>query len=199
MSPLYRLLFLSLLFSAPAFGMCVSTSYEPVAWSKDGQAVLIHETARGPEGGGSSSYLLIDFRKEKSHTFAVSSNFSPGDATEPETISEQACRDALAKGNEHLERLGFEARFKSDPNTCKEHRDDVLSGKERKDYSIELETATVMATKIGIPSRGETPSAFSKNGRNSIVIEGSNTCDARCYRARKGDKPETYKNDGSCE
>src|SRR5581483_746484 len=105
-----NLLLMAFLWANPASAMCVSTSYEPVAWSPDGQAVLIHEEASGPEGGGSISYLLVDFKKKKSETFAVSSNFSPGDGTEPQTISEDACRQAVTKANAALAKLGFEAK-----------------------------------------------------------------------------------------
>src|SRR5271170_1231066 len=113
------LLFLA---GVPAFGICVSTTYRPVAWSADGDAVLIYEEARGPEGGGSVSYIVINFRKTKSETFALSSTFSQGEDYKPETITEDACRATLAKADQRLTELGFEARFESGPKTCKKDR-----------------------------------------------------------------------------
>src|SRR5579872_1641717 len=121
-----HLLILPLLWASQAHAMCVSTSYDPVAWSKDGHAVLIEEVAHGPEGGGSISYLLVDFHKKKAHVFPISSNFSPGDETKPETISEETCRETTAKGNQLLEELGFQARFKADAKYCHKSRDDIL-------------------------------------------------------------------------
>ena len=64
MNPYLHFLPLLLLTGAPAFGMCISTTYTPLAWTHDGQGVIIREQATGPEGGGSISYVVISFHKE---------------------------------------------------------------------------------------------------------------------------------------
>src|SRR5262249_14134789 len=157
---------------------------------------LIEELASGPEGGGSLTYDLIDFHKKKPEIFNISSNFSEGEGSEPQTISEEACRAALTKANEALSELGFDAKFKVESKTCRRDRDDLLKGKEKKDLSLDFEKVGQMGTQAGLPGRGASAVAFSKNGKNSIIVENNGKCDARCYRIKAGEKADTYRNDG---
>src|SRR6185503_10232629 len=105
MNMILRLLPLLPILGSQAFGMCVSTTYTPVAWAKDGTAVVVKEEAQGPEGGGSITYDVINFRKEKPEVYVISSTFSPGDGSEPQTISEDACRAAVTKANQAVSKL----------------------------------------------------------------------------------------------
>lgn len=78
-----------------------------VAWSEDGKRFLLYISEHGPEGGGSKAYRLICPGEQLEQTFELSSNFSPGDGSRPETVSDQACREAATKLKQQLRQLGF--------------------------------------------------------------------------------------------
>jgi hypothetical protein len=81
------LLFGLALTPAAARALCVDTVYSVLAFSPDGDSVLLEERAHGPEGGGSLAYLLLSATAPTATRFSVSSNFSPGDGSEPESVS----------------------------------------------------------------------------------------------------------------
>ena len=96
MSRLRIALVLAVVFaSSTALAMHISSEETPLAKSDDGATTLIQIDSYGPEGGGSLVYKLKSASGEES--FIISSTFSPGDGSRPQTISEKACVEALTK------------------------------------------------------------------------------------------------------
>ncbi len=75
-----------------------------LAHSPDGRSVLVQDEAQGPEGGGSLTYRVTG---GKAHEFVISSDFSPGDGSTPQAVSEKECRARLAELSALLTQLGF--------------------------------------------------------------------------------------------
>ncbi len=103
-----------LIYGSSSHAMCVHKTYQTVAWNKPGTAALIRETASGPEGGGATIFYVFDFAKKTSESFSVSSTFSPGDGTEPQSVSPDECTKTAAAGNQTLNKLGFKIKFNAD-------------------------------------------------------------------------------------
>ena len=80
---------------ATAGAMCIDISYRVMAFSSDGESVLLEENGFGPEGGGSLAYLLLSGAHPWATRFVVTSNYSPGDGSTPETISVAALQKTL--------------------------------------------------------------------------------------------------------
>jgi len=99
------------------------------AWSTSGNAVLLHERVDGPEGGGSSAFWILDTDGGVSSTWELSSDFSPGDGSTPQTVSVGECRRCAAEMKGELDRRGFGMAVKVDPAGCAtEERGTVVSG-----------------------------------------------------------------------
>jgi hypothetical protein len=88
---------LIVLLALASLGMSIQHASSVVAWSSDGDAFLVQADAHGPEGGGSLAYYLITTKPAALTKALLSSDFSPGDGSRPQTISAGACREA-AKG-----------------------------------------------------------------------------------------------------
>ncbi|MBS2030479.1 MAG: hypothetical protein JST54_21430 [Deltaproteobacteria bacterium] len=96
MSRLRTALVLTVVFaSSTSLAMSIHSEETPIAKSDDGATTLIQVDSYGPEGGGSLVYKLKSARGEES--FVISSNFSPGDGSRPQAISEKACVEALTQ------------------------------------------------------------------------------------------------------
>lgn len=67
-----------------------------LARSPDGASTLYEVRGWGPEGGGSLAYRLESKGRGKTVDFLVSSTFSPGGPTKPETVAPAACEQRLA-------------------------------------------------------------------------------------------------------
>lgn len=90
-----------------AFAMSVRENRRLLAKSPDGARVLYEIAADGPEGGGSLTYRLEGRRKADRVDYLVSSDFSPGGASQPQLVTAEACArqvDALAAA---LAKQGF--------------------------------------------------------------------------------------------
>lgn len=96
---------------APAASAMSIRYHEAVlAWSADGRALLLHHDADGPEGGGSTGYSVIGLDAQGKLTVIqalVSSDFSPGGSSRPQTVTAKACEAALGALGGALRKHGF--------------------------------------------------------------------------------------------
>ncbi|MBI5545904.1 MAG: hypothetical protein HY901_18600 [Deltaproteobacteria bacterium] len=67
-----------------------ATDITLLAWSSTGELALIEERRHGPEGGGAHSYRVVGPGVEQIH-YEVSRNFTPGDPSREQKISEKEC------------------------------------------------------------------------------------------------------------
>lgn len=72
--------------------MFIVSEIEVVAWSDKGDAVLVHTSSGGPEGGGSFEYAV--FGPKYVVQAHLSNTMSPGDGSTPEHITPGDCRMA---------------------------------------------------------------------------------------------------------
>ena len=107
----------TLLLAAPAQALRIRTTVSLLAWSSDGESLLLLEREQGPEGGGSTAYLVVGTGPVRVLRSTVSSNFSPGDGSEPERVPVQDCRRGLKQLASALGKLGFRG-VKARPARC---------------------------------------------------------------------------------
>jgi len=88
----------------------------PLVASRNGQAVVFLVSTIGPEGGGSIEFLLATPNQQT--RFMVSSNFSPGGSSRPQTIPEPKCRIAVARLGASMRQAGI-VDFASHPDGCR--------------------------------------------------------------------------------
>src|SRR5690242_6914333 len=88
---------LLVLLAGSSAAMHIRTEVSVLAWSRDGQSVLLDEIADGPEGGGAHSLALVTTAAPHIVRFALSSDFSPGDGSRPQRITVAACTQAARK------------------------------------------------------------------------------------------------------
>ena len=137
---------LCLVLGSPAHAMSMRLVHTPLAASRNGQAALFLISTLGPEGGGSIEFLLVT-PKQQAH-FIVSSNFSPGGASRPQTIEESKCRTAVSRLQGALRQAGivdFAAHpVSSDPRLWAEDRFHVNA----EDHA---RIAAALAQALGLP------------------------------------------------
>jgi hypothetical protein len=115
---------LCLALANPAQALSSRVFHTPLVASRNGQAALFLVSTLGPEGGGSIEFLLVTSQQQ--HRFMVSSNFSPGGSSRPQTIGESKCRIAVSRLQGALRQAGI-VDFVSHPDKCKGHaREQVL-------------------------------------------------------------------------
>ena len=95
------------LLPAPARAMRIRSSVTLLAWSGDGESLLLLKQEHGPEGGGSSTYLVVGTRPPRAVSATVSSDFSPGDGSTPEQVPVKACEQGLRQVERALRKLGI--------------------------------------------------------------------------------------------
>jgi hypothetical protein len=78
-----------------ALAMHIRNNRRELARSPDG-AVLYELRADGPEGGGSLTYRVEGKSRRDGVDFVVSSDFSPGNGSTPQTVSAKICEERLA-------------------------------------------------------------------------------------------------------
>jgi len=88
---------LIILLALASLAMSIRTFSSVVAWSSDGDAFLVQSDAQGPEGGGSHAYYLITTKPAAITKALLSSDFSPGGSSHPQTVSARACREAATR------------------------------------------------------------------------------------------------------
>jgi hypothetical protein len=77
-----------------ALALSIRTNRTQLARSPDG-VTLYEVRADGPEGGGSLTYRVQGKGPRSAIAFLVSSDFSPGDGSQPQTVSAEACRQRV--------------------------------------------------------------------------------------------------------
>ena len=97
MKKLVIIMVLSCAWPAATHAMRIRTDVTLVALADGGESFLVLVSESGPEGGGSSTYKIYDARRGTSASFAVSSDFSPGDGSTPERIPAASCKAAAAR------------------------------------------------------------------------------------------------------
>lgn len=112
---------LGLAHSGVAHAMHVRRAFTPVAYSDDSASVLVYVEANGPEGGGSEGYEIWGALVPTRVAFALSSDFSPGDATRPQRIDLGTCAQHLRELDMALKQRGFHD-VAVQPNACKTRR-----------------------------------------------------------------------------
>ena len=110
-----------------AVAMHITNSVSLLTWSADGLSALVAYDAQGPEGGGSVGYGVVTCAGVQARV-TLSSNFSPGGSSRPQRVTEQACRDGLAKLGAALETSGFKGVTLT-PDDCKT-RSGMVNAKE---------------------------------------------------------------------
>lgn len=95
----------------------IRTTVSLLAWSADGESVLLREREHGPEGGGSEAYAVVGTRPVRVLRATVSSDFSPGGSARPQRVPLSACRDGLRQVARALGKLGFRG-VKVYPSRC---------------------------------------------------------------------------------
>jgi hypothetical protein len=109
---------LCLVLTSPAQALSMRVFHTPLVASRNGQAALFLISTLGPEGGGSIEFLLVT---PKQHSrFMVSSNFSPGGPSRPQTIGESKCRIAVSRLHGALRQAGI-VDFAAHPDRCHSH------------------------------------------------------------------------------
>lgn len=79
----------------------------PLAWSSDGQSILIEERQSGPEGGGSLAYRLISLHQSIDKTWQVSSDFSDGGSNTHQEVTVAQCQKTVAELQKALLKAEF--------------------------------------------------------------------------------------------
>ncbi len=83
-------------FGTPAaFAMGVRESKKKLARRPDGAATLYEVRGHGPEGGGALTYRVQGRTARDAIDFVVSSDYSPGNGSRPQTVSPQSCRQRV--------------------------------------------------------------------------------------------------------
>jgi hypothetical protein len=77
-----------------AFAMSIRESKTQIARAPDG-ATLFEVRGHGPEGGGSLGYRVQGKAPADRVDFVLSSDFSPGGSSRPQTVSPAACEQRL--------------------------------------------------------------------------------------------------------
>ena len=99
-----------------AFAMGIRESKTELVRSTDG-AALYEVRGDGPEGGGSLAYRVQGRAPRDRVDFLVSSDFSPGGSSRPQTVSAEICRQRIAALGAELAKRKI-ARVTLHPDAC---------------------------------------------------------------------------------
>src|SRR4051812_2632836 len=114
-----------LLLAATAWAMGIRESKTLLATSAGGAHTLYEVRGAGPEGGGSLGYRLQGPKPDGRADYLVSSTFSPGDGSEPQTISADECAHRVDALTAALARRGFRG-VATHPERCRKPARDGL-------------------------------------------------------------------------
>jgi hypothetical protein len=109
----------------PAWALSIREKRTRIAQSKDGKWSLVQVDRAGPEGGGSLAYQVApttpagDDQKNPARSYVVSSTFSPGNGSKPQTISVAGCQKAANDLAAELVKTGF-VGVAVNPENCRE-------------------------------------------------------------------------------
>lgn len=97
--------FVVLVVATTASGMSIKENSTSLGKSADGKSELFEDVSRGPEGGGAVTFRVTGGDE---HKFLISSDFSPGDGSTPQTVAEKVCRERLGPLAALLKTRGFQ-------------------------------------------------------------------------------------------
>jgi hypothetical protein len=158
--------------------MHITSTVEVIAFSSDGAAALVARREDGPEGGGSLSFVLVG----RGVSGTLTSTFSPGDGSTPETVSAAACRavaNALAAATADF--VGVSVQ----PRACAQDRTTVVraapearravaaarAGVSADRWKVTGDTATADGVAL-VLRPGETAEAWGTGPLLLVVVEG---------------------------
>ncbi len=168
-------------YSVTALGLCLPERFEPVAWNYRGTAVLIHRTATGPEGGGSSSYILLNVVSQQAEEFYLSSNYHNGVAT-AQRIDESECRRHVMAANKRMNELHLKSRFKNGPLECRTERTDMLELKDTPTLPVPKARALELVSITGVSDENLTvlaPKNAAADFPAYLAISNNGLCGAK--------------------
>jgi|SRR3954451_20491964 hypothetical protein len=99
-----------------ARAMSIRTNRKQLARSPEG-AALYEVRADGPEGGGSLTYRVQGKATRDAIDFLVSSDFSPGNGSQPQTVSAEVCRQRVTALGKEIARRKI-PRVTVHPEAC---------------------------------------------------------------------------------
>ena len=98
-----------------------------LARSTDGASALLELRAWGPEGGGSLTFRVEGKVRRKGIDYLVSSDFSPGNGTQPQQVPAATCEQRLAALTSELSKRGIHG-VAVNPERCRtEDRDGLVT------------------------------------------------------------------------
>lgn len=118
---------LAMAVASSALAMGIRESKTLLVKSSDGAHALYELRGEGPEGGGSLGYRLQGPKPDDWADYLVSSTFSPGDGSQPQTISADECAHRVDGLTAALARRGFRG-VATHPERCKKpSRDGIVT------------------------------------------------------------------------
>ena len=115
---------------APANAMGIRNARSVLAHGRDG-STLVEIRSSGPEGGGSLAYRFEGGRQSRGRAqsieYVLSSDFSPGDGSRPQTVSPAECQQRVEAIRVQLDERGY-VGASVDPARCLEkHRSGLVT------------------------------------------------------------------------
>jgi hypothetical protein len=172
--------------SSSAHALSSRVFHKPLVASRNGQAVVFLVSSFGPEGGGSIEFLLATATQQT--RFMVSSNFSPGGPSRPQTIGESKCRYTVVQLQSAMRRAGI-VDFAAHPDRCRSHaREDAIYVSEKSagitPLSIDYQRQTSPTPVLVL--RGDDLILHEENGTTTLpfVMPKAKSTDVRAFLFR---------------
>jgi hypothetical protein len=110
-----------------ALAMGIQETKTLLVKSADGASALYEVRGHGPEGGGSLGYRIDGAKRGDRTDYVVSSTFSPGNGSRPQTVSAGECARRVAALTAALAARHFPA-VATHPERCQTpSRDDIVT------------------------------------------------------------------------
>lgn len=113
--------------AAPLWAMHITRSVGVLGFSDDGASALLVVEEDGPEGGGRLGYRVVSCVDKGEPSFVVSSDFSPGGAEHPQSVSQAACQSTADTLKALLARLRFTGITVDRASCGPDHRHNVVT------------------------------------------------------------------------
>jgi hypothetical protein len=148
--------------TCPSLALHIRQYDRIVAWSDDSASALISVDRSGPEGGGSIGFRLISPKRNIDTEFILSSNFSPGNGSSPQTIPAASCKSSVKALSKLLTKCAFKG-IKVNPGSCQHDRAATLLISEEcnrhlydRSRCVRLDSGRATIGEIKIVSTGDT-------------------------------------------
>lgn len=178
-----------ILLPSTIYAMCVSGEYNQLVWNPAADALLMQKYSYGPEGGGSLAYIIIDVKKNKSSTFVVSSDFSPGDGSRPQRVSISECKANTEAANKILSVLNFKSRLKDGLLSCTLSRKELFKLSEDDVVSVPLPANKIEEVLTAVAfdkTKFDNSLEVHSNSKGvNIFISKNRKCGVNCIRTYK--------------